>query len=84
MRHGAVACVVASLVEAWIEMPVARLIARTVQSLPLWKRGLKFGAAARLAAATESLPLWKRGLKCAWEVQLLYIQPGRFPCGSVD
>ena len=76
-------CWVTSLVEVWIEIENFNGTLAQVESLPLWKCGLKFKHCILVSYMFQSLPLWKCGLKLMGNVLILVLLC-HFPCGSVD
>ena len=54
---------------AWIEMLVPDVAFETIESLPLWERGLKLRDLIRVHCLSSSLPLWERGLKSSGNIK---------------
>ena len=69
--------------EVWIEILKSSQNTVRLQSLPLWKCGLKSYCSKHGKNKKSSLPLRKCGLKS--EQYIIGNEPsGHFPCGSVD
>ena len=75
---------VAPRVGAWIETLDNALKVISVESHPVWVRGLKPVALSYLQQAERSHPVWVRGLKRVYKFSIKRITSSRTPCGCVD
>ena len=58
-----VTCLVASFMDAWIEIQLQTKMSNAETSHPLWMRGLKWWCFLVFKPKDASHPLWMRGLK---------------------